>query len=246
MEDYKMKNILITGFEPFGDYAENLSEIAAIKLKKIGDYNVYGLTFPVRIFPVNQKQIISYTVNSKRRFYAEPVNAINYGDEIVAKAKEIDACAIISLGIASDVCGVRIETQAINWVENYKYCLESEQRRVLEESLILKKELRVDLDKWRLGKLWNIGVLINQFHKAGCDCNVSLSSDAGTFCCNALMFRTLLSLQKNNYDIPYLFLHIPCSKGAFRNIPNFDQSKDLMTLEKLEKVLTVIMDHKEN
>lgn len=241
-----MKNILITGFEPFGDYAENLSEIAATRIKKIGDYNVYGLVFPVRIFPVSQKRIISYIVNGKNRFYPQPTEAVNYGDMIVAQAKELNACAIISLGIASDVCGIRIETQAINWVENHKYCLDSEQRRVLDENLILKKELKVDLDKWRLGKPWNVSVLSNQFHKADCDCNVILSGDAGTFCCNALMFRTLLSLQKNKCDIPYLFLHIPCSKEAVKNIPNFDQSKDLMSLEKLEKVLAVILKHKEN
>lgn len=241
-----MKNILITGFEPFGDYTENLSELAATRLNKIGDYNVHGLVFPVRIFPINQRRIVKYTVNGQQRFYAEPVNTINYGDMIVAKAKEIDACAIISLGIASDVCGIRIETQATNWVENYKYCLDNEQRRVLDENLILKKEFMVDLSKWRLAKLWNMGVLINQFRDADCDCNVALSYDAGTFCCNALMFRTLLALQKNRCDIPYLFLHIPCSKEAVKDIPNFDKNKDFMSLEKLEKILAVILKHKEN
>ena len=72
-----------------------------------------------------------------------------------------------------------------------------------------------------------------------------MSDDAGTFCCNALMFRTLLSLQKNECDIPYLFIHLPCSKEAVKDIPNFDKTKDFMSLEKLEKVLAVILEHKE-
>jgi pyrrolidone-carboxylate peptidase len=241
-----MKNILITGFEPFGDYTENLSEVAATKLKVIGDYNVYSLVFPVRIFPVSRKRIISYTVNNVRRFYAQPINDINYGDMIVAYAKEIDACAIISLGISSEVRGIRIETSATNWVENYKYCLESEQRRAISSYFAAKETLGVDLDKWRLGKLWNIGVLTNEFHKSGIDCNVTLSSDAGSFCCNALMFRTLASLRKNSCEIPYLFLHIPCSAEAVKDNPDFDRTKELMTLERLAGILSVVLKHKEN
>lgn len=241
-----MKNILITGFEPFGDYTENLSEIAATRLKKIGDYNVYGLTFPVRIFPASQKRILSYTVNGVKHFYTNPINNINYGDMIVAQAKELNACAIISLGISSEVRGIKIEGQAINWVENDKYCLESEQRRIIDANFAIKENLTVDFDKWRLGKLWNFSVLKEEFHKANLDCNITLSGDAGAFCCNALMFRTLVSLRKNNCEIPYLFLHIPCSIDGVKNIQDFDKTKDLMSLEKLEKVLEVILKHKEN
>ena len=233
MEGCNMKNVLITGFEPFGDYAENLSEIAATKLKKIGDYNVYGLTFPVRVFPVSKKHITSYTVNGNKRFYVKPINNINYGDMITSYAKEIDACAIISLGILSEVRGIKMETQATNWVENDKYCLASEQKRVLDAMFNIKENLLVDFEKWRLGKLWNFSVLKEEFHKAKLDCDITLSSDAGTFCCNALMFRTLVSLRKNNCEIPYLFLDIPCSI-------------DSMSLEKLEKVLEVILKHREN
>ena len=68
-----MKNILITGFEPFGEYTENLSEVAATKLKIIADYNVYSLIFPVRIFPHQTNRITSYLVNGKRHFFKEPV-----------------------------------------------------------------------------------------------------------------------------------------------------------------------------
>ena len=217
-----MSNILITGFEPFGEYAENISEVAATQIKRVGKYNVYGLVFPIRIFPENGE---------------------DYGKTILAKAKEINAKAIISLGMASNVVGVRIETQAINWVENYAYCLESEQRRVIDESLILKKERKVDLRKWYLSRLWNLSVLIEKLYLQRISCDINFSSDAGTFCCNALMFRTLAVIEKDDCKIPYLFLHVPCSAEAVRNISDFDKTKDLMSLEKLEKVLAVILEH---
>ena len=239
-----MKNVLITGFMPFGDYAENVSELAATELKTIGDYNVHGLVFPVRIFPHRRvKHVINYSVNGKTRYYPQPVYNLNYGDMIIEKAKEINACAIISLGMASDVKGIKIEAQAINWVENQIYCLDSEQRKVVDETFILKKELRVNLDKCNLRKSSDIVSLIEKCHESGFDCNISLSVDAGTFCCNALMFRTLVAISKRKCEIPYLFIHLPCSKEAVKNIPNFDRAKDFMSLEKLEKVLEVVLNH---
>jgi len=214
------ENILITGFEPFGEYAENISEIAATQLKRLGKYNVYSLVFPVRIFPENGE---------------------DYGETILAKAREINAKAIISLGMSSNVIGVRIETRAINWVENQAYCLKSEQRRVIDESLILKKEMKVNLRRWYLSRLYNLSVLIEKLYLQKISCDINFSSDAGTFCYNALMFRTLAAIEKEDCKIPYLFLHVPCSAEAIKNIPDFDKTKDLMTLEKLEKVLAAIL-----
>lgn len=182
-----MKKILITGFKPFGDYVENVSEIAATEIKALGDYSVQGIVFSTIIFPENGE---------------------DYGETIVAYAKEIKANAIVSLGIASAVQDIRIESRAINWVENEKYCLRSEQRRVIDETLILKKEFKVDLEKWSLSKLWHRALLEEKMSFSEADCKLDSSHDAGTFCCNALMFRTLRALQKNDLDIPYLFLHV--------------------------------------
>ena len=203
-----MKKILITGFEKFGDYTENITEIAATTIKIISGYYVSDMVFPTLIFPTDGE---------------------DYGEKIIARAKEVGANVIISLGIASAAQGIRIETQAINWVENEKYCLRSEQRRVINETLILKKELKVNLDKWLLGNSRDISALEEIMHLGKEDCKVELSSDAGTFCCNALMFRTLLALQKNNLDIPYLFLHVSPS----------------IKLSKLENALSFIVIHAE-
>lgn len=237
--------VLITGFEPFGSYSENLSQLAATKLKKLGNWDVYGMVFPVRIFPRKEnKNTNSVNVGGASFPVVVSTETIeNYGELIVAKALEIKADAIISLGIASDVHGLRIETRAINWVENFKYGLVCEQQKVIASNFLPKEELKVNREKWNLTKLWHLSSLSDKFNEADFDCNLNFSADAGTFCCNALMFRTLAALQKNKCEIPYLFLHTPCSPGAVKNISDWDLTKDLMSLEKLAKVLEIILDN---
>jgi len=237
--------VLITGFEPFGSYSENLSQLAATKLKKLGDWDVYGMVFPVLIFPRKEnKNTNSVTVNGASfPVVVSTETTLNYGEQIVTKALEIKADAIISLGIASDAGGIRIETRAINWVENLKYGLVCEQQKVIASNFLPKEELKVNREPWNLTKLWNLSSLIDKFNEADFDCDVNFSADAGTFCCNALMFRTLAALQKNKCEIPYLFLNTPCSPEAVKNISDWDATKDLMSLEKLAKVLEIILDN---
>lgn len=215
-----MKTILLTGFSPFGDYAENISEEVVQNFKTIGDYRVVSLVFSPKIFSDE---------------------AINAGKLIIAKAKEINASAIISLGMASEVRGFKIELVASNWVENEKYCLPEENKRVVD-SRFLELELRYStLNNWHFGKLWNEDDLINKLIELGLDIKPIRSNDAGNYCCNALMFRTLVALDEGDCQIPYLFLHIPCSEGAVKNMPRFDKTKDLMSLEKMGKILTAIV-----
>lgn len=237
--------VLITGFEPFGSYSENLSQLAATKLKKLGDWNVYGMVFPVRIFPrkENKNTNLVTVVGASFPVVISTETIEDYGELVVAKALEIKADAIISLGIASDVHGLRIETRAINWVENFKYGLADEQQKVIVSTFLPKEELKVNREKWNLTKLWNLNYLSKKFNEADFDCNLNFSANAGNFCCNALMFRTLAALQKSKCEIPYLFLHTPCSPGAVKNISDWDLTKDLMSLEKLAKVLEIILDN---
>lgn len=159
-----MDKILITGFENFGDYGENTTEVLKNNLRIIGSHIVEYIIFPVRIFSNG---------------------AENYGKKIVARAKEINAKAIIYLGMASDVYGVRIESRAINWVENEKYCLPEEHKMVLDKSLYPKHPFDVDLSKWNIEKILYFLCKINLAHET------HISTNANAFCCNALMFRNL-------------------------------------------------------
>lgn len=206
-----MKKILLTGFENFGAYSENISEIAAKNIKRCGSYAVEGLVFPVRIFSTA---------------------AINYGVDIVNRAREIDASAIISLGIGSDVYGLRIESVATNWVENTKYCLESEQKRIIVPG---PQALEIDLTRWDIEKI------ISKLKDSGLVYESKISNNANTFCCNALIYRTLLAMQQIGCNIPYLFLHIPCSARGVVNISDFDKSKALISLPQIRKILGIIL-----
>jgi len=205
-----MDKVLITGFEKFGDYKENITESFSQEVFSLSGYSLEYMIFPVRIFSNG---------------------ADNYGKQVVSRAKEINAKAIISLGMGSDVKGARIESQAINWVENEKYCLPSEQRMVLDNTLEPKSHLMVDLEKWDIDKIFNY------FNKLNIVYEPTISTNANSFCCNALMFRTLSSLKEEKCPIPYLFLHVSCSPEAISNITSFDKKKHLISISDLKDIV---------
>jgi len=67
-----------------------------------------------------------------------------------------------------------------------------------------------------------------------------ISDNASTFCCNALMFRTLQALEESKYDIPYIYLHLPCTVRAVSGIQNFDESKYLALVSRTQEMLVII------
>lgn len=210
-----MERILITGFRPFGDYAENTSGLAARNIRIAGPYSIERVVVPVYIFGKE---------------------ANGFGKHIVKLAREIDAKAIISLGMASDIRGVRIESTAVNWVENDKYCLKSEQRKVIDKKLSAGYPLTIDFESWDITKI------MSELKASGLAYESEISDDAGTYCCNALMFRILKAMQDMWCTIPYLFLRLPCTAEAVKDIPDFSKDKHLTSLPEIAKTLTIFMD----
>ncbi len=206
-----MEKILITGFTRFGHYRENTTEILKKYLPELGKYSVEYLIFPVIIFGPAEK----------------------YGEEIVAKAKEINARAIISLGMASDVHGVRIESRAINWVENKKYCLPEEHKKIIDGDAFPKDFLCADLSKW------DMDCIFSNFHARKLEHEPKISYTAGTFCCNALMWRTLSAINAARYAIPYIFLHLPCTLSASRGVPGFSKKNHLTSVHQAREILAI-------
>lgn len=209
-----MNKILITGFGRFGDYQENITEALSREVSTLPNYSLEYLIFPVRIFSNG---------------------AHNYGEQVISRAQEIGARAIISLGMASDVLGVRIESRAMNWVENEKYCLESESAKLLDSSLPAKHYLSVDLSRWDLNnafKCWQERNLVFESE---------ISSQANFFCCNALMFRILQAMEKRNYFPPYIFLHVSCSYKSVEGVSGFDRNKHLISLAELRDILAILV-----
>lgn len=206
-----MKNILITGFKKFGDYKVNPTEQFLKTHSRLGDFYLHSLIFPARTFSENIEKS---------------------GEEIIQTANNLDAVAIISLGMASDVHGLRIESGAINWSAG-KYCEKYEQDLRLNPKKPPWDCLEIDF------KPWNLEYMINTFKSHGIKFEEVLSVEPGRFCCNALMYRTLLAIRPFN-KIPYLFLHIPCTAQAIEGMPNFDKTKDLIDFKTLKEILIIV------
>ena len=206
-----MKNIIITGFKPFGPYKANTTEQFLEKYCLLGDYNVHALVFSPEIF---------FTAKAG-------------GAQIVALAERIQAEAIIQLGMASSVRGLRIESSAVNWSAG-KYCLGIEQKQKLDPNQAPWGAKEVDLSLWNFDRLFRGLDALHVEHEK------EISTDAGTYCCNALMYRTLSALGPD-YKIPYLSLHVPCTAEAIAGIPDFAADKSLTTMGTLHKIMLVLL-----
>ncbi|MFA5109304.1 MAG: hypothetical protein WC458_02070 [Patescibacteria group bacterium] len=208
-----MKNILITGFRPFGKYKANPTEQFLKNHSVLGDLYLHSLIFPASTFAND---------------------AEDFGFEVVKTARSLKAVAIISLGMASDVKGLKIETRAINWSAG-KYCLDFEQERKLNPLYPGWDTKEVNLEHWNIDFMFkNLTDLNIKFEK-------EISNKAGTFCGNALMYRILTALGYAS-DIPYIFLHIPCSAEAIAGLDDFAKDKDLITAETLQEILLVVSE----
>ena len=206
-----MKNILITGFQKFGDYKVNTTEQFLRTHSLLGDFYLHSLIFSPRTF-------------------AE--NAESFGKETVKTARKLNATAIISLGMASDVKGLRIESRAVNWSAG-KYCEKYEQELRLNQKSPPWDDKEIDFKPWDLSRMFSV------FKSRDIKFEEKISTNPGSFCCNALMYRTLTVLQPIN-DIPYLFFHIPCTAEAVEGMVGFDKNKYLIDSKTLKEILIIV------
>lgn len=212
-----MKTAILTGFSTFGNYTVNPTEILTRHLdgKTLAGHLIHSFVLPTEV-------ICSQ-------------GTINHGRQVVEKAVSMKASAIISLGIASEARGVRVETKCINWLENNRYCTEFENRRPVDYSSRIREEKFVQLDKWNLSRLSE--------ELASLGISFEISNNAGTYCCNALMYRTLQHMQEWSIKIPFIFAHVPCTEESIANIVGFDRkSKILVRQEELVVVVEKFLE----
>jgi len=212
-----MKTALLTGFQAFGNYAVNNTEVLACSLagRTICGHAIHSLVFSADIFPPDGQ---------------------DYGRRIVSTAMSLRASVIISFGLASEARGVRIESRATNWVQNPRYCQPHENERRIVESLPKEEARRIDLARWDLDRLRQ------QLGSQGIPFEPTTSENANNYCCNALMFRTLLAMQYLWCQIPYIFLHVACTAAAAASIPDFDSKKVIISERQLENVVSILLD----
>ncbi len=212
-----MKTAILTGFHAFGRYAVNPTEILARNLegKILAGHQIHSLVF-------------STGVHSS-------ATSSDYGEEIVAKALLVHASVILSLGIASEAKGVRIETKCVNWVENDTYCTVFENRRPVFSDCSPREKKSMPLQAWDLTEL------SRKFLAVGIP--FEISEDAGSYCCNALMVRVLRALEDFSLHLPFLFAHVSCTEAAIAKIPDFDRkNKVILCQEDLPMIVEKLLE----
>jgi len=208
---------LITGSETFGDYFVNPTKWLALAArgKIINSHEIHSMILPAIV--LDQK------------------NIPDSGEMIVRKAIELDAKAIISFGMASEVRGFRIERSGTNWIENEKYCSEYENRKRIDESRPARERVQIDLSRWNLEKMEK------EFKKQKLPFESKISDDPGNFSCNGWIYRTVKAMQRQDLHIPYLFVHVSCTKEAIEFVPDFSPKKMLIKKEDLMRGLEIIL-----
>ena len=172
-----MKNILLTGFEPFGGLTDNPSDRIAHALDGTvtGQHRIVARTLPVtyRDAPARFEQLM-----------------LEFKPELV-----------ISLGLAGGETGIRLERQAINYVDF----------RIADNAAeIIQGCIREDGPKSYQSNL-PLELILATLHLNNIPAR--LSDSAGTFVCNALMYSAL-NLCNRLYTrpgqfIPCGFIHLP-------------------------------------
>lgn len=213
-----MKTILVTGFKVFGDYKVNSSEQYIRTTSVIGQHFAHTLVFNTNVFSNHLCSGVE-----------------NYGRAIVELARLKEVSAIISLGMSSEAKGLRIEKIAYNWCDG-KYCTQSETNRPLNQNNLAHEQRSINFEQWDFQSMFD------KFKSLNIKFENQISTFPGNYCCNALMYRTLEAMEFNLLQIPYLFLHIPCSAEAVEGLENFDLRKDLITMEELRKIMIVISE----
>lgn len=211
-----MNIAIVTGFEVFGNYAVNPTEIVARYLDGgvLAGHRIHSMVFPTTVLV--------------------PHGTVDYGRKIVEACLALNASVIISLGMASEAKGVRFERRCRNWVGG-KYCTPLENGKPVSSTHPLNEGLLMPLQLWNFAESWE------RFSMAKIP--FEASDDAGTYCCNALMYRTLRAMQELKVEIPFAFVHVPCTEEAIVHIPDFDRkNKVLVRQEDLVTIVKMLLE----
>ena len=201
------KSILVTGFKAIGDHTVSPIQKFLEHYCVLGNCTMRSLLFP----PYN--------------FH---MGAENFGKQIVERAKELEAAAIISLEVSPEVKGLRIETRALNWAES-RSDLRTDGDRKLEDKYPAGYPRKVQLQHWDFNSMFE------KFNFLSIEFEEKISVFPGYYCGNTLMYRTLEALELYSCNIPYLFIHVPYKPmvGTEHLIP---------TLDTLRKIIAVVSE----
>jgi len=211
-----MKTILLCVFGNFGKYRANSTKLAAHAL---ADRTLAGY----RIIPV---------------FFRATIPRGDRGRQIFGIARRLGASGIVCLGMASDKTGLCVERWCANLINNAKYCPPWLNGTSIDASRPYGQRVALDLQPWHI---WTFRECCIAKHIPV----MEPSDDANGFCCNHLIWQLRMA-QLNSCrglaDIPFIFLHIPCSPECVPSHAEFAKAgKVTMTIGQIRDGLGVLL-----
>jgi len=186
-KEYDVKNIVLSGFGVFGTYPVNPTKIVAQQLhgRTVSGFKIYS------------------------RVFSAAIPRGNLGRNLLGMARDLNASGVISLGMDSGKIGICVESAAVNRFFNEKYLPSYLNGTAITNRYPQEQRFGLDL------KPWQIPLFQCYCHHSGIPI-MDISMDAGGFCCNHLMYQVRLTqLTYGLYSqIPFIFIHIPCSPEA--------------------------------
>lgn len=191
--------VQITGFQPFGEHSENITE----KIVDILQGNQTTIQLGEEPGPMAAPQReIELNIDTRLLTVDESGSRIP-ADALVGKSSEPPE-AVVLLGMSAGVGTIRIEETAYN---ELNFSIPDNSGRISVDSQITESGHRI------LHSTAPINLLKQELTDEE---NISFSTDPGRFVCNETYFRTLLAgeesalTDRHGRAIPIVFVHIDC------------------------------------
>lgn len=198
------KVAILAGFEPFGSYPVNPTADLARELdgKEIDGVLIKGVVMPA----------------SYHFCHVEVIHA----------AREMDACRIVSFGLASWAPKIKIEEVGENWMASrYADC----------DGIQADGERLCPFEQTHRYVNSNTDRLKAKFEEMGVRC--LLSQHAETYVCNAMIYNTLRALELYEMNVPYVHMHTPWTNRNLRDVEVDPLKKVVIQWEMLERAAII-------
>ena len=180
-----MAQVLVTGFEPFGSNARNISMEVLSKLPRFVNCNDPWKELRESELPYVSAEITTMLLSVDELGSNTVANLIESGSEWDF---------IVHVGLCESCTVPRIETRAQNKLD----------MRIPDNAGRHLTDVQLSMD----GDL-HVQVPVRYWHGQNLGMDWEPSVDAGTFICNETLYRTLHALTAAASSTPCLFLHLP-------------------------------------